>query len=69
MLEIGQLCNIELDGDTIYKIIDVRTKTTNIVTEQAQTFTTSTFVDVEEVENQNVKRVNIPIYSIHVITE
>jgi hypothetical protein len=33
------LCNIELDGETILqKIIDVRTKTINIVTEQAQTF-------------------------------
>jgi hypothetical protein len=69
MVEIGQLCNIELDGDTIYKIIDVRTKTANIITEQAQTYSTNTFVDVEEVENPNVKRVNIPIYSIHVITE
>jgi len=69
MVEIGQLCNIELDGDTIYKIIDVRTKTTNIITEQAQTFSTNTFVDVEEVENPKVKRVNIPIHSIHVITE
>jgi hypothetical protein len=69
MVEIGQLCNIELDGDTIYRIIDVRTNTSNIVTDQAQTFSTRTFVDVEEVENPNVKRGNIPIYSIHIIKE
>jgi hypothetical protein len=69
MVEIGQLCNIELDVDTIYRIIDVRTNTSNIVTDQAQTFSTRTFVDVEEVENPNVKRGNIPIYSIHIIKE
>lgn len=69
MVEIGQLCNIELDGNTIYKIIDVRTTTSNIITEQAQTLLTKTFVDVEEVEDKNIKRVNIPVYSIHVINE
>lgn len=26
MVEIGQFCTIKLDIDTIYKIIDVRTK-------------------------------------------
>lgn len=69
MVEIGQLCNIELDRDTIYKIIDVRTTTSNIITEQAKTLRTKTFVDVEEVLNKNIKRVDIPVYSIHVINE
>jgi hypothetical protein len=69
MVEIGQLCNIELDRDTIYKIIDVRTKTVNIITEEEQTSSTNTFVDVEEVETPKVKISNIPIYNIHVIAE
>lgn len=69
MVEIGQLCKIELDEYTIYKIVDVRTKKLNIVTDEAQTTTTNTFVDVVEIENPNIKKINIPIYNIHVIKE
>lgn len=69
MAEIGQLCKIELDENTIYKIVDVRTKKLNIVTEQGQTITSNTVVDVVEIENPNIKKINIPIYNIHVIKE
>ena len=69
MVKIGQLCKIELDEYTIYKIVDVRTKKLNIVTDEAQTTTTNTFVDVVEIENPNIKKINIPIYNIHVIKE
>lgn len=69
MAEIGQLCKIELDENIIYKIVDVRTKKLNIVTEQGQTITSNTFVDVVEIENSNIKKINIPIYNIHVIKE
>lgn len=67
MAEIGQLCKIELDENTIYKIVDIRTKNLNIVTEVAQTITVSTVVDVVEVNNPKIKKINIPIYNIHVI--
>jgi uncharacterized protein (UPF0179 family) len=69
MAEIGQLCKIELDENTIYKIVDVRTKKLNIVTDEAQTTTTNTVVDVVEVENSKIKKINIPIYDIHIIQD
>jgi hypothetical protein len=69
MAEIGQLCKIELDQDTIYKIIDVRTKKLNIMTDEAQTISSKTFVDVVEVENSNIKKLDIPVYNIHIIKE
>ncbi len=69
MAEIGQLCKIELDENTIYKIVDVRTKKLNIVTDEAQTTTINTIVDVVEVENSKFKKTNIPIYDIHIIKE
>lgn len=69
MAEIGQFCKIELDQDTIYKIIDVRTKKLNIITDEAQTFLSNIFVDLEEVENSNIKKLDIPIYNIHIIKE
>lgn len=69
MVEIGQLCKIELDEYTTYKIVDVRTKNLNIVTEEAQTLTSNTVVDVVEVENPKIKKINIPIYNIHVINK
>jgi hypothetical protein len=67
MVEIGQLCKIELDENTIYKIVDVRPKKINIVTDEAQTMISNAFVDVVELENPNIKKVDIPIYNIHVI--
>ena len=69
MAEIGQLCKIELDENTIYKIVDVRTKNLNIVTDETQTITSGTLVDVVELENPKIKKINIPIYNIHVIKE
>jgi hypothetical protein len=69
MAEIGQLCKIELDADTIYKIVDVRTKNLNIVTDEVQTITSVTLVDVVEVENSKIKKIDIPIYHIHIIKE
>ena len=69
MAEIGQLCKIEKDENTIYKIVDVRTKKVNIVTEEAQTIATNTVVDVEEVENPNFKKIDIPVYNIHIIKD
>lgn len=69
MAEIGQLCKIELDENTIYKIVDVRTKKLNIVTDEAQTITSGILIDVVELENPKIKKINIPIYNIHVIKE
>lgn len=69
MPEIGQLCKIELDENTIYKIVDVRTKNLNIVSDEAQTITSGTLVDVVEIENLNIKKIDIPIYDIHIIKE
>lgn len=67
MAEIDQLCTIELDTETIYRITDIRQKRVNIVTKEAQTISSTFFVDVEEVENPEVKKINIPIYNIHLI--
>lgn len=69
MAEIGQLCKISLDQDTIYKIIDVRPKTVNIITDEAQTIIKNIFVDAEELNNPKLKKINIPIYDIHIIDE
>ena len=69
MAEIGQLCKIEFDENTIYKIIDVRIKIINIVSLEAITSSSNTFVDLVEVENINIKKINIPVFNIHVITE
>ena len=69
MAEIGQLCKIELDENTIYKIVDVRTKKLNVVTDEAQTITINTVVDVVELDNPKIKKINIPSYNIHVIKE
>jgi len=69
MPEIGQLCKIELDENTIYKIVDVRSKNLNIVTDEAQTIISNTIVDVVEIENLNIKKIDIPIYDIHIIKE
>ena len=69
MAEIGQLCKIDLDENTIYEIVDVRTKKLNIITEEAQTISSETFVDVVEVENPKIKKVDIPIYNIHIINK
>jgi hypothetical protein len=66
MAEIGQLCKISLDQDTIYKIIDVRPKTVNIITDEAQTIIKNIFVDAEELNNPKLKKINIPIYDIHI---
>lgn len=69
MAEIGQLCKIELDANTIYKIVDVRTKKLNVVTDEAQTITVNTVIDVVELDNPKIKKINIPSYNIHVIKE
>lgn len=69
MQEIQQLCKIELDENTMYKIVDVRTKNLNIVSDEAQTITSGTLVDVVEVENSKIKKTDIPIYHIHIINE
>jgi len=69
MAEIGQLCKISLDQDTIYKIVDVRPKTINVITDEAQTTIKNIFVDAEELDNPKVKKINIPIYDIHIIEE
>jgi hypothetical protein len=69
MAEIGQLCKIELDEITIYKIIDVKTIKSNDIKDEVQTISSNTFVDVEDVENSNIKKLNIPIYNIHIIKE
>jgi hypothetical protein len=69
MAEIGQLCKIELDHYAIYKIINVRTNKLNIVTDEAQTLSANSFVNVEEVNNPKFKKLDIPIYNIHIITQ
>jgi hypothetical protein len=69
MIEVGQLCKISLDQDTIYKIIDVRPKTVNVISDEAQTIIKKIFVDAEELDNPKVKKINIPIYDIHIIEE
>ena len=69
MLEIGQLCKIELDENTIYKIVDIRTKKNNIIIEDTQTYALESFVDVVEVDNPNFKKIDIPIYNINIIDE
>ena len=69
MVEIGQLCKIELDKKTVYKIIYVNTKKNNYIIDEVQTITVKTFVDVEEVGNSINKKSNIPIYNIHIIKE
>jgi hypothetical protein len=72
-LETHSICEIliklELDEKTIYKIVDVRTKESNIVTEEAQTMSRKTLVDVVELDNPKIKKVDIPVYNIHIINE
>jgi hypothetical protein len=69
MAEIGQLCKIELDQVTLYKIIEIRTTRLNTFTNETQTITSNSILDVEEVKNPNNKKLDIPIYNIHIIKE
>lgn len=71
MAEIGQLCKIELDQDTIYKITDVRPDKKNGISirNETQIIVKNYIVDVEEVKNPSVQKFNTPIYNVHVIKE
>jgi hypothetical protein len=71
MAEIGQLCNIESDQDTVYRIIAVKPDKMNgsSIREGVQTILKNFFVDVEEVKNPSVQKLNIPIYNVHIIKD
>lgn len=69
MAELGQLCKIELDDETVYKIINVKPEKKNDIINEVQTIVENYYVDVEQVTNPTVQKSNIPIYNIHIIKE
>lgn len=65
MLEIGDLCRIEM-SETLYKVIDTRTKKLKLIIDENTTKTIiENFVDLEEVNDSKIKVIGVSVVKIN----
>lgn len=65
MLEIGDVCRIEM-SETLYKVIDTRTKKLKLIIDENTSKTIiENFVDLEEVDNPKIKIIDVSVIKIN----
>jgi hypothetical protein len=65
MLEIGDVCKIEMD-ETLYRIINTKTKKIKLIIDENTTKTTiENFVNLEQIDNPKNKIINVSFLNIY----
>ncbi len=65
MLEIDDVCRIEM-SETLYKVIDTRTKKLKLIIDENTSKTIiENFVDLEEVDNPKIKIIDVSVIKIN----